>query len=368
MQLPSAVKKPIEIVCCTIRFTFHGFRDRVYTSLRGVPSDKTDAFLDGCGSPEVSENTTQGKAKRRFPLRFWQRSAIVSQKETSLETKEAEKKPARAWKVSAYSALPLKAMSRWWGKINDINLPVWARAPSYKIYAWLFGVDLEEMAEEDLRAYSNLGEFFYRELKPELRPIDENVPLVSPADGTVVQMGVITDGQIEQVKGITYSLEAFLGINCVEHAVSLQLQHIDTDEEKESSSQVLDCTKQSAKLDAISSAVGDFIVSDSGSLVADQGNATISLTIPSETTQQAANFLPSSAYKALKHTELYYSVIYLAPGDYHRFHSSKLGHSITPAFCWGTLQCFSLYPNSTEQSVCSQRAGCAAWEMEVRVF
>ena len=35
---------------------------------------------------------------------------------------------------------------------------------------------------------------------------------VSPADGTVLHFGTIKDSRVEQVKGITYSLDALLGV------------------------------------------------------------------------------------------------------------------------------------------------------------
>jgi phosphatidylserine decarboxylase len=36
--------------------------------------------------------------------------------------------------------------------------------------------------------------------------------LVSPADGTVLHFGTIQDRRIEQVKGITYTLDVLLGV------------------------------------------------------------------------------------------------------------------------------------------------------------
>jgi len=51
-------------------------------------------------------------------------------------------------------------------------------------------------------------------LKPDCRPIDDQVELVSPCDGKVLHCGPIDmkdDGQVEQVKGMTYSLSDFIG-------------------------------------------------------------------------------------------------------------------------------------------------------------
>ena len=51
-------------------------------------------------------------------------------------------------------------------------------------------------------------------LKPECRPIDPNADMVVPCDGKVLHCGVITDeNQVEQVKGMTYTLNEFLGVS-----------------------------------------------------------------------------------------------------------------------------------------------------------
>lgn len=108
---------------------------------------------------------------------------------------------------------------------------------------------------EDLHHYRNLGEFFRRRLKPAVRPLcassclvralvllsfprlllllslhlflphwnSSSVPSsplnsklsafcqVSPADGRILHFGRVKNSEVEQVKGVTYSLESFLG-------------------------------------------------------------------------------------------------------------------------------------------------------------
>ncbi|GMF03472.1 unnamed protein product [Ambrosiozyma monospora] len=110
-----------------------------------------------------------------------------------------------------YQRLPLNAISRLWGKVNNIDLPIWLRAPGYKFYAKVFGANLDEMEDPDLTHYKNLGEFFYRTIRPEVRPIDESATVVSPCDGRVLKFGVVENGEIEQVKGVTYKVDALLG-------------------------------------------------------------------------------------------------------------------------------------------------------------
>ena len=65
------------------------------------------------------------------------------------------------------------------------------------------------MDPEDLREYSSMSEFFLRRLKPGLRPIAD-YQLISPADGRVVNFGYIENRRVEQIKGVSYSLDALL--------------------------------------------------------------------------------------------------------------------------------------------------------------
>ena len=116
------------------------------------------------------------------------------------------------WQVQVMSTLPLKAISRWWGRFNELTIPYYLRVPGFKLYGWIFGVNFEEVSEPDLHAYPNLAAFFYRTLKPGVRPLDPNPnAILSPADGKILSFGTIEHGQVEQVKGITYSLDGLLG-------------------------------------------------------------------------------------------------------------------------------------------------------------
>jgi phosphatidylserine decarboxylase len=40
------------------------------------------------------------------------------------------------------STLPLKALSRVWGRFNEIDIPYYFRVPGFKLYSWIFGVKL----------------------------------------------------------------------------------------------------------------------------------------------------------------------------------------------------------------------------------
>jgi phosphatidylserine decarboxylase len=108
--------------------------------------------------------------------------------------------------------LPLRSISHAWGILHSYELPKWARAPLYRFYSYLFDCRLDEMAL-DLQDYENLGQFFYRSLKPNARPIDDNGDLICPSDGKLIHYGHIRTNQdkIEQIKNVDYSLKALLG-------------------------------------------------------------------------------------------------------------------------------------------------------------
>uniref|UniRef100_A0A8C3P6A6 Phosphatidylserine decarboxylase n=1 Tax=Chrysemys picta bellii TaxID=8478 RepID=A0A8C3P6A6_CHRPI len=104
-----------------------------------------------------------------------------------------------------YCCAPTRLLSRLWGVLTGLALPHWLRRPLLALYVWAFSVNMAEAAEEDLSGYRSLGELFRRPLKPWVRPI------VSPADGCIVHLGRVRRSRLEQVKGVTYSLESFLG-------------------------------------------------------------------------------------------------------------------------------------------------------------
>jgi phosphatidylserine decarboxylase len=55
--------------------------------------------------------------------------------------------------------------------LNDLVLPIPLRVPIYYLYSIIFGCNLNEIDELDLNAFENLGQFFYRKIKSESRPI-----------------------------------------------------------------------------------------------------------------------------------------------------------------------------------------------------
>lgn len=171
---------------------------------------------------------------------------------------EGSIREATPWELSVYRLLPLRTVSRVWGWLSHVDLPLWARTPVLTVFARSFDCNLLEAAEEDLCQYRSLGDFFRRGLKPDARQIHPGMCVVSPADGVVMSAGCVNQGTLEQIKGVTYSLAQFLGPS----------------------------TWKSEQ----------------------------------QPTPEGATYQDS----LLRHpgdTSLFYYVVYLKPGDYHRFHS-----------------------------------------------
>jgi len=124
----------------------------------------------------------------------------------------------------------------------------------------MYGLNLAEMKQEDLRFYESFNKFFTRELKEGARQVigpKDRSTITSPCDGKVLSCGEIStaDATIDCVKGRSYRLDEFmLGVR--------------DDNEKTIPALV--------------------------KKVLDAGN------------------------------KLYYMVIYLAPSDYHRFHAPAI--------------------------------------------
>ncbi|XP_027719774.1 phosphatidylserine decarboxylase proenzyme, mitochondrial isoform X2 [Vombatus ursinus] len=177
---------------------------------------------------------------------------------------------AGEWEVTLYKSVPTRLLSRAWGRLNQVELPTWLRKPVYSLYIWTFGVNMKEAAVEDLDHYRNLSEFFSRKLKPQARPVCGLHSVISPSDGKILNFGQVQNCEVEQVKGVTYSLESFLGPR-------------DTPDDLPLSGGSGNGGGQASAATARSSFQSQ--------LVTKEGN------------------------------ELYHCVIYLAPGDYHCFHS-----------------------------------------------
>ncbi|ORY35723.1 phosphatidylserine decarboxylase-domain-containing protein [Naematelia encephala] len=270
------------------------------------------------------------------------------------------KKVDGPWQVRVLGALPLRSLSQLWGYLNGLVLPVWFRPFGFRLYARIFGCNLDECVPEDLTQYESLGEFFYRELKAGARPIAE-ADMVSPADGRVLHFGEIAGERVEQVKGLTYSLQALLGS---EGGAVGETSQVASSRSSESNTSVQD--RHFADINDIHYSLGSLLGSDSKShLVKDpkleqqqqnqqqqRSTSSSSITTTSKDKETETETDASHTQTDLAHdasvayqlgaraatstatekggegltklnagNKLYFLVVYLAPGDYHRFHS-----------------------------------------------
>lgn len=185
---------------------------------------------------------------------------------------------------------------------------------------------LDEVAEPDLHVYPNLASFFYRTLKPGARPLDPNPhTLLCPSDGKVLQYGQIQGGDIEQVKGMTYSIDALLGKNTPAASIASGTPSESGQATPQTSGdeEVIRQEEEFAQVNGISYTLPD-LLSGAGkhSKVTDESMPASPGTVSEVRAELALGERPW--YDLLsedQNTSLYYAVIYLAPGDYHRFHS-----------------------------------------------
>ncbi|KVH89781.1 phosphatidylserine decarboxylase proenzyme 1, mitochondrial isoform X2 [Cynara cardunculus var. scolymus] len=186
-------------------------------------------------------------------------------------------------KAKFLSMLPLRSISRFWGSVSSTELPVWLRPYAHRAWARAFHSNLEEAALP-LDQYASLKDFFVRTLKEGSRPIDSDPrSLISPVDGTVIRVGELKEGVlIEQVKGFSYSVSSLLG------AGSFLPLMAASDIQEDISCQENNLRDESRK-----------------------SWWRISLASP--------KLRESSSSRPMK--GLFYCVIYLRPGDYHRIHS-----------------------------------------------
>ncbi|CAG0897575.1 unnamed protein product [Darwinula stevensoni] len=169
---------------------------------------------------------------------------------------------ASDFQVECFRRLPWNALSRLWGRLHNAELPSGIKTLILKFYVSFYRCNMDEAEVEELQYYKNLAALFKRSLKPGARPIDTAECLVAPSDGRVLSFGQVDGEKVQQVKHITYSLRRFLGENAQE---------------------VIACDSRK----------------------------------PGETTSCYSKACLADPINNV----LYQCVIYLAPGDYHRFHS-----------------------------------------------
>ena len=117
----------------------------------------------------------------------------------------------RLFVLSQY-VTPQLTVSRLAGWLADMDSTPAAKNRVVRWFIKRYGVNMDEAVESDPEAYPSFNAFFTRALKPGLRPVDDRESvMVSPVDGTISQLGTVTNDRVFQAKGQSFSLTELLG-------------------------------------------------------------------------------------------------------------------------------------------------------------
>lgn len=107
--------------------------------------------------------------------------------------------------------LPQQWLSQAMGRLADSRCP---KLKNFLInrFQKRYKVDMSEAKLTQLTDYPSFNSFFIRELKTGSRPIAAGEDaIISPADGTIAQIGNIHHDQLLQAKGVNFTLSGLLG-------------------------------------------------------------------------------------------------------------------------------------------------------------
>jgi phosphatidylserine decarboxylase len=112
--------------------------------------------------------------------------------------------------ITSLKVLPQHTMSAMAGRLFGLPTPKALRKLACTTYGKITGVNFDEV-KEPLESFTSLQNFFVRELKDGLRPIDAAADaVVAPCDGAWGACGTIDDDTALQLKGRPYSVRMLL--------------------------------------------------------------------------------------------------------------------------------------------------------------
>ncbi|MEE2023982.1 MULTISPECIES: archaetidylserine decarboxylase [Alkalimonas] len=114
-------------------------------------------------------------------------------------------------KIILQYILPKHLISRLVGYLAAARLGFFSHL-LIKLFIKAYKIDMTEAKFEQAREYRSFNEFFTRPLKDGIRPLADAADIIAhPVDGTISQLGPITDGKLVQAKNHDYSLQSLLG-------------------------------------------------------------------------------------------------------------------------------------------------------------
>ena len=113
--------------------------------------------------------------------------------------------------LQAQRVIPQHQLSRVVGKVAASENPI-VKNIVIQAFKSKYDIDLSIAEQNNPLQYKSFNEFFTRALKQGVRQIDsDSRSIVSPADGAISQIGQITDGEVFQAKGQSFSVEQLVG-------------------------------------------------------------------------------------------------------------------------------------------------------------
>jgi phosphatidylserine decarboxylase len=108
------------------------------------------------------------------------------------------------------ACISLPLLSRLWGKLMRLRRPRFLARLMVSRFKDHYRISMDEFQGSPLD-YPSLADFFVRPLEPQKRPLPtDDKYILSPADGKLSELELITTDYATQVKGKTYPLSRFL--------------------------------------------------------------------------------------------------------------------------------------------------------------
>ncbi len=113
--------------------------------------------------------------------------------------------------IALQRMLPARLLARLVYRATRSRRP-WLKDLLIRGFVRLYAVDISEAGAPVPAGYASFNAFFTRTLRPGARPLAADpLALLSPADGTIQQVGSIRGDEILQVKGLYYTTSELLG-------------------------------------------------------------------------------------------------------------------------------------------------------------